>query len=92
MAGTVAEPLVLREADRDELVRLTRSSSVRAGLAARARIVLLAADGTPNGEIAQLVGVSRPTVNTWRDRYADRGWPGWLMSSGLVGPGRWTRV
>ena len=73
---TTAEPLVLREADRDELVRLTRSSSVGAGLAARARIVLLAADGTPNGEIASLVGVSRPTVNTWRDRYAERGLPG----------------
>ena len=76
MAGTVAEPLVLRNGDRDELVRLTRSSSVRAGLAARARIVLLAADGTPNGEIASLVGVSRPTVNTWRDRYAVRGLAG----------------
>ena len=76
MAGTVAEPLVLRDGDRDELVRLTRSSSVRAGLATRARIVLLAAEGTPNGEIASLVGVSRPTVNTWRDRYADRGLAG----------------
>ena len=73
MAGATAEPLLLRENDRDELVGLTRSSSVGAGLAARARIVLLAAEGTPNTEIAQRVGVSRPTVNGWRARYAERG-------------------
>ena len=56
MAGATAEPLLLRDNDREELVVLTRSSSVSAGLAARARIVLLAAEGTPNVEIARLVG------------------------------------
>ena len=76
MAGVTAEPLLLREGDRDELVGLTRSSAGRAGLAARARIVLLAAEGTPNVEIARLVGVSRPTVNTWRIRYAEYGMAG----------------
>jgi transposase/transposase-like protein len=76
VAGATAEPLLLRENDRDELVGLTRSSSVGAGLAARARIVLLAAEGTPNVEIARLVGVSRPTVNAWRARYAERGLAG----------------
>ncbi|HEX6434661.1 MAG TPA: IS630 family transposase [Gemmatimonadales bacterium] len=68
--------MLLRDNDREELVVLTRSSSVGAGLAARARIVLLAAEGTPNVEIARLVGVSRPTVNAWRTRYAERGLPG----------------
>ena len=76
MAGATAEPLLLRDNDREELVVLTRSSSVSAGLAARVRIVLLAAEGTPNVEIARLVGVSRPTVNAWRTRYAERGLPG----------------
>src|SRR3954447_11079564 len=71
-----AAPLLLRGNDADELVRLTRSSSVRAGLAMRARIVLLAADGTSNVEIAELVGVSRPTVDLWRNRYRDRGLAG----------------
>jgi transposase len=42
---------------------------VRAGLAQRARIVLLAADGVSNTEIAERVGVSRPTVIDWRARY-----------------------
>jgi len=55
---------------------LTRSSSVRAGLAQRARIVLLAADGVSNTAIAELVGVSRPTVIRWRDRYEAKGMAG----------------
>jgi transposase len=66
---SVAAPLVLREGDRSELEALTRSSSVRAGLALRARIVLLAAEGLPNAEIARRTGTSRPTVVDWRARY-----------------------
>ena len=68
-----AQPLGLRDGDRDVLTGMVRSTSIRAGLAARARIVLLAADGTPNVEIAELIGVSRPTVNLWRSRYAESG-------------------
>jgi transposase len=71
-----AAALALRAGDREELERLTRSSSVRAGLAQRARIVLLAAEGMANTRIAELVGVSRPTVIGWRDRYAARGLAG----------------
>lgn len=48
---------------------LVRSSTVEAGLAQRARIVLLAAQGVPNAEIGRRVGVSRPTVIQWRNRY-----------------------
>jgi transposase len=66
---SVAAPLVLREGDRSRLEGLTRSSSVRAGLAQRARIVLLAAEGLPNAEIARRTGTSRPTVVDWRARY-----------------------
>ena len=52
---------------------MTRSPSVRAGLAQRARIVLLAADGVSNTAIAELVGASRPTVIGWRERYRAKG-------------------
>jgi transposase len=76
MANRPAPALGLREGDRAELARLTRSSSARAGLARRARIVLLAADGVSNTVIAELVGVSRPTVIGWRDRYQRRGLAG----------------
>ncbi len=73
MANRPAPALTLREGDLDVLTRLTRSSSVRAGLAQRARIVLLAADGLSNTTIADLVGASRPTVIGWRDRYQAKG-------------------
>src|SRR3954452_6702873 len=70
---SVAAPLVLREGDDARLESLTRSSSVRAGLALRARIVLLAARGLPNAEIARRTGTSRPTVVDWRARYVAGG-------------------
>ena len=47
MANRPAAPLLLREGDRDELARLVRSTSVRAGVARRTRIVLLAVEGSP---------------------------------------------
>jgi DNA-binding CsgD family transcriptional regulator/transcriptional regulator with XRE-family HTH domain len=68
-----APALGLRDHDRERLASWTRSSSVRAGLAQRARIVLLAADGVSNTEIAARVGVSRQTVVSWRSRYMRRG-------------------
>ena len=49
---------------------------MKAGLVKRARIVLLAADGVANQEIAERVDASRTTVIQWRDRYAERGIPG----------------
>ena len=69
----VAEALELRDGDRGRLEALTRASTVRAGLATRARIVLLAADGVPNTEIADRTGTSRPTVLKWRGRYEQAG-------------------
>jgi len=46
---------------------------IQAGLAQRARIVLLAAEGLTNTDIATRVGVSRPTVTGWRQRYVRSG-------------------
>jgi transposase len=59
--------------DRAELMRWTRMSSLRAGLAQRARIVLLADEGVGTNEIVHLVGVSKPTVISWKKRYAAEG-------------------
>ncbi|MQB02429.1 MAG: IS630 family transposase [Actinobacteria bacterium] len=58
--------------DRATLVRWTRSSSVRAGHAMRARIVLAAADGEGTSAISRRLGVSRPTVGKWRSRFVER--------------------
>ena len=68
-AMSVAAPLVLREGERSRLETLARSSSIRAGPASLGRIVLLAADGRPNAQIARRVGVDRATVVDWRARY-----------------------
>lgn len=53
-----------------------RSRSVSAGLAKRARMVLLAADGVGNREIARLVAASPTTVIAWRERYQALGMSG----------------
>ena len=68
-----AAPLALRDGDRERLECWLRSSTIQAGLAQRARIVLLAADGLTNVDIAGRVGVSLPTVTSWRTRYARSG-------------------
>ncbi len=70
---SLAPALALREGDRRVLGDLARLPSVPSGLAKRARIVLLAADGMPNAQIARTVGVSRPTVIGWRERYLQGG-------------------
>src|SRR5512132_282332 len=59
--------------DRAELTRWTRMPSLRAGLAQRARIVLLADEGAGTSEIVARVGVSKPTVIAWKKRYAAEG-------------------
>jgi transposase len=65
----IAARLEVRGKDKSTLRSWVRASGIRAGLAQRARIVLLAAQGVPNAEIARRVGVSRPTVIQWRNRY-----------------------
>jgi hypothetical protein len=68
-----APALILREGDRQRLGELARLPSVPSGLAKRARMVLLAADGMPNAQVARMSGVSRPAVIGWRDRYRHGG-------------------
>jgi transposase len=59
--------------DREVLASWVRSPSIRAGLALRARIVLLAGDGIGTNEIVTRTGVSKPTVIAWKKRYAAEG-------------------
>jgi transposase len=62
--------------DRQVLQAWTRSASVQAGLAQRALIVLLAADGVRTSEIVARTGASKPTVSAWKKRYAVEGLAG----------------
>ena len=66
----VAPEVVLTEEERVELTRLAHSRLTSVRLAQRARIVLLAAEGMQNLEIAEQLGVGRIQVARWRGRYA----------------------
>jgi len=66
----VAPKMVLSEEERGELTRLARSRRASVRLAQRAQIVLLAADGMRNKEIADQLGIGRVQVSRWRGRYA----------------------
>jgi transposase len=59
--------------DRLKLVSWTRSSTISAGQRERAEIVLSVADGASVSGAARRLGVSRPTVIKWRDRFAADG-------------------
>jgi transposase len=68
--------LMVPDADRAELERRARSKGVPARVAARARIVLLAADGLTGTQIAARAGCTEPTVIKWRRQYAESGLAG----------------
>ena len=70
MARRKASRVELSSDERDTLERLVRRRKVSRGEALRADIVLRAADGLNNCEIADVVGVTRQTVRTWRERFA----------------------
>jgi transposase len=65
----VAPEIVLTDEERAELSKLVRSKRTSVRLPLRARIVLLAADGTQNKDIAEQLGVGRVQVSRWRERY-----------------------
>ena len=69
----VAPPILLTDQQRYELsaVAASRTASVR--FAQRARMILLAADGRQDTQVAAEVGVRRQAVARWRRRFLDSG-------------------
>lgn len=65
--------LVLSDPDREKLESWTRCSTVSAGQRERAQIVLAVAGGAGVSATARTLGVSRPTVIKWRDRFSAAG-------------------
>ena len=61
--------MVLQEEDRVVLERWVAAQKTPQSVAVRARIVLMAQQGLSNSAIARDLGVSRPTVIMWRDRF-----------------------
>lgn len=72
----VALPLQLDAATRSTLDKLTRSASTPQALALRSRIVLAAADGANNQQIATALQVPAITVGKWRRSFARDGLEG----------------
>ncbi len=67
----VARPVELNSEVRKAVERLARGRSLRARVVERARIVLRAADGLQDKEIAQELGVTPEKVARWRNRLLD---------------------
>lgn len=84
---------VLIEVDSSERARLEqlkRGRRVAVRLAERAEIILHAADGLENQQIAKLMGISRQKAGRWRDRYAALGLTG--IEKDAPRPGRQRRI
>ena len=66
-----ALPIKLSAEQRGELERRVRSQTIDARAAGRARIILLASEGTGNHEIARRLEISRNQVIAWRKRFVE---------------------
>jgi transposase len=71
-----AAALPIPAEDLRALRRWAQASSVPASLAQRAKLLLLAAEGISNTAIAEQLGITRPTVIAWRQRYTRQGLDG----------------
>jgi len=65
----------LNESERQGLEQLKRGRRVSVRLAERAAIVLLAAEGRENQDIAAELGITRQKAGRWRRRYVEQGLP-----------------
>lgn len=73
MPGRPKTPLNLQPEDRKSLENLVKRPSSSQQLVARARCILLSADGWPNSDIAFEVGLCAHSVGKWRRRFIELG-------------------
>jgi LuxR family maltose regulon positive regulatory protein len=66
----IASSIVLSDTEQAELEALAAAAAGNPRLAQRARMILLAAAGWQNKNIAAQMGIGRVQVARWRDRYA----------------------
>ena len=88
MARPAAAPLLVSDAQRGVLEQVARSSSAAHREVTRARVLLDAADGVANSQIARRHPVSVVTVRAWRTAFETEGLANW----GKVKPGRGRRA
>ncbi|MDP9373809.1 MAG: helix-turn-helix domain-containing protein [Chloroflexota bacterium] len=73
MRGPKPPAVTLTGAERQELEALARRPSTAQQLALRARIILLAAEGGNNSQVARHLGVDVETARRWRTRWLGLG-------------------
>jgi transposase len=79
----IAAAVVLTEADRNQLERWVRAQFTPQQVALRCRILLMAADGRKDLEIADELNVNRHTPALWRKRFQRQGLEGvWEIQAG----------
>jgi putative transposase len=66
LPGPQPPPIILTQRQRQTLAHLARRATSTQRLARRCRIVLAAADGSNNEQIAQRLGINRETSRLWR--------------------------
>lgn len=71
MRGPNPKLLTLSEEEQTELERLVRRHSTPQQQALRGRMILAAADGKNNSQIARELNVCVETVRAWRDRWLE---------------------
>jgi transposase len=64
-----AAPIILSPKERSTLDTWVRGRSIPVRLVQRAQIIRMASDGTQSQDIAKELGISRPTVQLWRQRF-----------------------
>jgi transposase len=85
-----AAAIELSSEDRVTLERWVAAHSTPQNVARRARVILRAAEGQSNSEIARVLGVSRPSVIACRGRFASEGVHG--LTRVRAGRGRKPRI
>jgi transposase len=71
MPFPVAVAIELTAGEREQLESWSRRHTSAQALALRSRIVLTAAEGLTNTEVAQRLGIKRATAAKWRTRFAE---------------------
>ena len=77
----VAQPIELNEEDRRKLEQQARGRSIAARVVLRSRIILLAAAGLQNKQIAEKLKVAPRMATLWRDRFSKLGIEGLLKDA-----------
>jgi transposase len=84
----VARKVELNSGDRTALEQQARGRSLPARVVERSRIVLLAADGLQDREIAAELGITPEKAARWRNRFLDGGWEALAKDAPRLGRAR----